>query len=194
MANVVGEFLSRLGNRPEVSPVQVPSRLVDDPISTLEQAVVDLKLAHGTKDVPSILKQVGLLLYYTVLMAKKLQLHPYLSSTYLWIHSWQLSKIYVNLGKAEHAYEMVPDASMKEVKDGYVIASSKSSQVLRENALDDKADIVLMTPVESLLILVPFRLHMPVAGLDRERWQPEKGDEGQEMGKSQELSASSSAL
>ena len=84
--------------------MKAPSRLIDDPISTLEQAVVDLKLAHWVKDVSCILKQLGLLLYYTMLTATNLQLHLYLTSTYLWIHTWQLNKIYADIGAAEYAY------------------------------------------------------------------------------------------
>ena len=42
MANVVGEYLTKMDRRPEVFPVQLP-RLIDDPASMLEQAVVDLK-------------------------------------------------------------------------------------------------------------------------------------------------------
>ena len=172
MANVVGEYLTRMDRRPEVSPVKLP-RLIDDPVSMLEQAVVDLKLAYENKEVSGILKQLGLLLYYTMLMATTMQLHPYLSSTYLWIHEWQLSKIYINLGKAESAYEMLQDVSTKEVEDGYVIVLTKTLRVLGEEALDkkadDKADVVLMTPVESLLDLVPFRLKLPYPGLSDQR-------------------------
>ena len=65
----------------------------------------------------------GLLLYFTMVMATNLQLHPYLSSTYLWIHEWQWSKIYTDLGKAENAHDMVQDATLKQVEDGYAIVS-----------------------------------------------------------------------
>ena len=135
----------RMGRRPEVSPVQLP-RLIDDPVSMLELAVVDLKIAYEAKEVSGILKQLGLLLYYTMLMATIMRLHPYLSSTYLWIHEWQLSKIYSDLGKAESAYEMLQDASMKEVEEGHVIVSTRTLRALGDSALEDKADVVLTTP------------------------------------------------
>ena len=66
-------------------------------------------------------------------------------------------------------------------------------RVLGEVALEDKADVVLMTPVESLLNLVPFRLILPYAGL-RDPRLPEKGNESMETGKSQSSSPTLSAL
>ena len=60
--------------------------------------------------------------------------------------------------------------------------------MLGDFALDDKADVVLMTPVESLLDLVPSRLSMPYAGLCDQRL-PEKGATSPEAGKSPTLSA-----
>ena len=58
---------------------------------------------------------------------------------------------------------------MKEVKNGYIIMSSQTLKVLGDNALEDKADIVLMTPVECLLDMVPSRLSMPYTGLSAMR-------------------------
>ena len=106
MANVVGEVLARMNEKVQTTPVRAPTQLVDDPMGTLEQAVVDLKIAHGVKDLSGMLKQLSLLLYYTMLMATNMQMYLYLSSAYLWIHEWQLSKIYRDLGKAESAYEI----------------------------------------------------------------------------------------
>ena len=97
-----------MDRKPEIAPVRLP-RLIDDPVSTMEQTAVDLRVAQEAKDVSSILKQLGLLLYYTMLMATTMHLHPYLSSTFLWIHDWQLSKIYADFGHAESAYEMLKD-------------------------------------------------------------------------------------
>ena len=108
MADIVGEYLTKMDRRPEVSQMQLP-HLIDDPVSMLEQAVVDLKLAHEAKEVSGILKQLGLLLYYTTLMATTMHLHPYLSSTFVWTHAWQLSKIYSDLGKAKSAYEVLQE-------------------------------------------------------------------------------------
>ena len=91
MASVAGEYLTKMGRKPKIAPVQLP-RLIDDPVSTLEQTVVDLRVAQEAKDVSGILKQFGLLMCYTMLMATTMHLHPYLSSTFLWIRAWQLSK------------------------------------------------------------------------------------------------------
>ena len=88
---------------------------------------------------------------------------------------------------------MLQDVSMKEVEEGYVIISTRTMRVAGEAALDDKADVVLMAPVESLLALVPLRLQLPYAGL-RDQRLPEKGDELRETGKSQSSSPTSSAL
>ena len=41
MANVVG---NTSGRKPKVTPVHLP-RLIDDPVTTLEQTVVDLRIA-----------------------------------------------------------------------------------------------------------------------------------------------------
>ena len=59
MANVVGEYLTKLGHEPEVAPIHLP-RLIDDPVSTLEQTVIDLRIAQEAKEISSILKQIGL--------------------------------------------------------------------------------------------------------------------------------------
>ena len=87
-----------MDRKPEVAPVQLP-RLIDEPVSTLEQTVVDLRIAQEAKDTSSVLKQLGLVIYYAMLMATTMRLHPYLSSAFLWIHDWQLSKIYADLGE-----------------------------------------------------------------------------------------------
>ena len=119
LSNVVGEYLNKLDQKPEVAPVHVP-RLIDDPVSTLEQTVMDLQIGHEAKEVSGILKQLGLSMYYTMLMAMTMRLHPYLSSTFLWIREWQLSKIYDDFAPAESAHEMLTGVTMKEVKGGYV--------------------------------------------------------------------------
>ena len=173
LSNVVGEYLTKLDQKPEVAPMHLP-RLIDDPVSTLEQTVMDLQVAHEAKDASSIPKQLGLLMYYTMLMAMTTRLHPHLSSTFLWIHAWQLSKIYDDFGPAESVREMLKDVSMKEVKDGYIIVSTQTLKVLGDDALEGKADVVLMTPVEILLDMVPSRLGMPYMGLSNLRF-PEKG-------------------
>ena len=64
-----------------------------------------------------------------------------------------------------------------------------------QSGIDDKADVVLMTPVESLLLLVPYRFHIiPYAGLERAGWDPVKGNQEQEQKHSMEPMAPSSAL
>ena len=100
-------------------------------------------------------------MYYSMMMATTMRLHPYLSSTFLWIHEWQLSKIYDDFEPAESAWEMLKDVTMKEVKGGYVVLSNQSLKILGDYALDDKADVVLMTPVESLLGMVPVQVSLP---------------------------------
>ena len=99
-----------------------------------------------------------------------MRLHPYLSSTFLWIHEWQLSKIYDDFAPAESAHEMLKDVTMKEVKEGYVLMDTQTLKVLGDFTLDDKADVVLMAPVESLLATVPVRLNMPYSGLQTRRF------------------------
>ena len=192
LSNVVGEYLTKLDQKPEVAPVHLP-RLIDDPVSTLEQTVMDLQIAHEAKEVSCILKQLGLLMYYTMLMATTMRLHPYLSSTFLWIHEWQLSKIYDDFAPAESAHEMLTGATMKEVRTGYVIVSTQTLKVLGDFTLEDKADVVLMSPVESLLDMVPFRLSMPYTGLQDMRF-PGKDTVVQETEGAQGSSATSSTL
>ena len=77
LSNVVGEYLTKLDQESEVAPIHLP-RLIDDPVSTLEQVVMDLQIAHEAREIPGILKQLGLLMYYTMLMATTMRLHPYL--------------------------------------------------------------------------------------------------------------------
>ena len=101
-----------------------------------------------------------------------MRLHPYLSSTFLWIHEWQLSKIYDDFEPAESAFEMLKDVTMKEVQGGYVVMSNQTLKILGDYALDDKADVVLMAPVESLLDMVPFQVSMPYSGLHRPSGYP----------------------
>ena len=52
--------------------------------------------------------------------------------------------------------------------------STQTLKVLGDYTLEDKADIVLMTPVECLLDMIPSRLSMPYTGLSTMRF-PEKG-------------------
>ena len=168
MSDVVGEYLTKLDQQPEVAPVHLP-RLIDDPVATLEQTVVDLRIAQEAREISGVLKQIGLLLYYSMLMATTMRLHPYLSSTFLWIREWQLSKIYDDFAPAESAFEMLKDVTMKQVKGGYVVLSNQTLKILGDYTLDDKADVVLMAPVESLLDMVPCRLIMPYSGLATRR-------------------------
>ena len=75
----------------------------------------------------------------------------------------------------------------------YILVSSSTLKVLGDFALDDKADVVLMAPVESLLDMIPSWMSMPYAGL-RVRRLPGKGIEVQETGKTQGSSATASTL
>ena len=50
LSNVVGEYLTKLSQPPEVAPVSLP-RLIDDPVTTLEQTVMDLKIAQEAKEI-----------------------------------------------------------------------------------------------------------------------------------------------
>ena len=104
LSNVVGEYMTKMDRKPEIAPVRLP-RLIDDPVSTMEQTVVDLRVAQEAKDVSSVLRQLGLLLYYTMLMATNTRLHPYLSSTFLWIRDWHSARSMQTLD--------VPKAHMK---------------------------------------------------------------------------------
>ena len=67
MANVV--FLTHRNEEVQVDPLSVPVQIIDDPISALEQTAGDLRIAYHEKDVSCILKQLGLLLYYSMLLA-----------------------------------------------------------------------------------------------------------------------------
>ena len=132
-------------------------------------------------------------MYYSMMMATTMRLHPYLSSTFLWIHEWQLSKIYDDFEPAESAFEMLKDVTMKEVQGGYVVLSNQTLKILGDYALDDKADVVLMAPVESLLDMVPVRLSMPYSGLQTRRL-PGKGSVAQETEGTQGSPATTSTL
>ena len=192
MSNVVGEYLTKLDQPPEVAPVH-PPRLIDDPVTTMEQVVMDLQIAQEAREASGILKQLGLLLYYVMLMATAMRLHPYLSSTFLWIHEWQLSKIYADFAPAESAHEMLKGVTMKEVKEGYILHDTQTLKVLGDFTLDDKADVVLMTPVESLLAMVPTRLNMPYSGLQTRRL-PGRDSMAMETLETQESPAPTSTL
>ena len=85
------------------------------------------------------------------------------------------------------------DVTMKEVKGGFVVLSSQTLKVLGDFALDDKADVVLMAPVESLLDMVPSRLSMPYSGLQTRR-PPGKGSVTKETEGTQGSSATISTL
>ena len=65
--------------------------------------------------------------------------------------------------------------------------------MLGDFTLEDKADVVLMSPVESLLDMVPSRLSMPYTGLQTVRF-PGKGAVVQETEGAQGSSATSSTL
>ena len=97
-------------------------------------------------------------------MTTSLHLHPYLSSAFLWVHEWQMSKIYTDFAPAESAYEMMQNLTMKQIRDGYVLVSTET-RVIGEDSLEEKADVVLTIPVENLLVLVPNQIHLPFAGL-----------------------------
>ena len=161
LANVTGEFLYRLGEDVTVIPGRVPPRMVDDPLGTLEEAIGDLKLAFTAKDLSAMLRQLTVLIYYAVQMTTNLQLHPYLSSAFLWVHEWQMSKICDDFAPAESTYEMLQNVTMKEVRNGYVNVAA-DARVVGEDSLEDKTDIVLTIPVENLLMLVPTRLTCPM--------------------------------
>ena len=134
LSNVVGEYLTKLSQPPEVAPVSLP-RLIDDPVTTLEQTVMDLRIAQEAKEISGVLKHIGLLMYYSMMMATAMRLHPYLSSTFLWIHEWQLSKIYDDFEPAESAHEMLKGVTMKEVKGGYVLIHTQTLKVLGDFTL-----------------------------------------------------------
>ena len=103
LANVTGEFLYRMGEDVTTVLKRTSPKLIDDPVGMLEQAVVDLKLALTARENSAMLRQLTVMIYYAVQMSTSLQLHPYLSSAFLWIHEWQMSKIYENFAPAESA-------------------------------------------------------------------------------------------
>ena len=160
LANVTGEFLYRMGEDVTTVPKRTLPRFVDDPVGMLEQALVDLKVAWTARDHSAMLRQLTVMIYYAVQMTTSLHLHPYLSSAFLWIHEWQMSKIYSDFAPAESAYEMMQNITMKEIRDGYVIVNAES-RVIGDDPLEDKADVILTIPVENLLMLVPNKTHLP---------------------------------
>ena len=164
MANVTGEFLYRMGEDITTVPKRARPRLVDDPLGTMEQALVDLRVAWSTLDSSAMLRNLTVLIYFAIQMTSSLHLHPYLSSAFLWIHDWQMGKIYADFAPAESAWEMMQDLTMKEIRNGYVLVS-KESRVVGDDTLEDKADVVLTIPVENLLMLVPYKTQLPYAGM-----------------------------
>ena len=164
MANVAGEFLYRMGEDITTVPKRARPRLVDDPLGTMEQALVDLRVAWSTLDSSAMLRNLTVLIYFAIQMTSSLHLHPYLSSAFLWIHDWQMGKIYADFAPAESAWEMMQDLTMKEIRNGYVLVS-KESRVVGDDALEDKADVVLTVPVENLLMMVPYQTQLPYTGM-----------------------------
>ena len=154
---------------------------------------MDLRIAQEAKEASGVLKHSGLLMYYSMMMATTMRLHTYLSSTFLWIHEWQLSKIYDDFEPAESAFEMLKDVTMKEVKGGYVVLSNQTLKILGDYALDDKADVVLMIPAESLLGMVPSQISLPYTGLQAKR-DPGEASGSQETEGTKGSSATSSTL
>ena len=120
LANVTGVFIYRMGEDVTTVPKKTIARLVDDPLGMVEQALVDLKVAWASHDNSAMLRHLTVLIYFAVQMATSMHLHPYLSSTFLWVHEWQMGKIYADFAPAESAYEMMQNLTMKEVRDGYV--------------------------------------------------------------------------
>ena len=145
-------------------PKRTVPRLVDDPLGMVEQALTDLKVAWTSHDNSAMLRHLAVLIYFAVQMATSLHLHPYLSSTFLWVHEWQMGKIYPDFAPAESAYEMMQNLTMKQIRDGYVLVNTES-RVIGDDILEEKADVVLTIPVENLLVLVPNQIHLPFAGL-----------------------------
>ena len=164
MANVTSEFLYRMGEDISTIPKRARPRLIDDPLGTMEQALVDLRVAWSTLDSSAMLRNLTVLIYFATQMASSLHLHPYLSSAFLWIHDWQMGKIYADFAPAESAWEMMQDLTMKEIRNGYVLVS-KESRVVGDDTLDDKADVVLTIPVENLLRLVPYQTQLSYTGM-----------------------------
>ena len=164
LANVTGEFIHRMGEDVTTIPKRTIPRLIDDPIGMVEQALTDLKVAWATHDNSAMLRHLTVLIYYAVQMATSMHLHPYLSSAFLWVHEWQMGKIYTDFAPAESAYEMMQNLTMKQIRDGYVLVNTES-RVIGEDILEEKADVVLTIPVENLLVLVPNQIYLPFAGL-----------------------------
>ena len=164
LANVTGEFLHRMGEDVTTIPKQTIPRLIDDPLGMIEQALTDLKVVWASRDNSAMLRHLTVLIYFAVQMTTNLHLHPYLSSAFLWVHEWQMSKIYSDFAPAESAYEMMQNLTMKQIRDGYVLVSAET-RVIGEDSLEEKADVVLTIPVENLLVLVPNQIHLPFAGL-----------------------------
>ena len=164
LANVTGEFIYRMGEDVTTIPKRTIPRLVDDPLGMVEQSLIDLKVAWTSHDNSAMLRHLTVLIYFAVQMTTSLHLHPYLSSTFLWVHEWQVSKIYTDFAPAESAYEMMQNLTMKKIRDGYVLVNTES-RVIGEDILEEKADVVLTIPVENLLMLVPNHIHLPFAGL-----------------------------
>ena len=164
LAHVAGEFLYRMGEDITTVPKRARPRLVDDPLGTMEQALVDLRVAWSTLDSSAMLRNLTVLIYFAIQMTSSLHLHPYLSSAFLWVHDWQMGKIYADFAPAESAWEMMQDLTMKEIRNGYVLVS-KESRVMGDDALEYKADVVLTIPVENLLMLVPYKTQLPYTGM-----------------------------
>ena len=165
LANVTGEFLYRMGEDITTIPKRARPRLVDDPLGMMEQALVDLRVAWGVHDSSAMLQHLAVVIYFAVQMTTSLHLHPYLSSTFLWIHEWQMAKIYPDFAPAESAWEMMQDVTMKEIRDGYALVNHESRVLGDNDILEEKADVVLTIPVENLLMLVPYKDHLPFAGM-----------------------------
>ena len=190
MANVTGEFLYRMGEDITTVPKRARPRLVDDPLGTMEQALVDLRVAWGALDSSAMLRNLTVLIYFAVQMTSSLHLHPYLSSTFLWIHDWQMGKIYADFAPAESAWEMMQDLTMKEIRNGYVLVS-KESRVVGDDTLEEKADVVLTIPVENLLMLVPYKTQLPYAGMAAFDQLPPVAQDKDQQVSSVELAATS---
>ena len=75
-----------------------------------------------------------------------------------------MGKIYEDFAPAESAWEMMQNLTMKEIRNGYVLVNSES-RVLGDDILEEKADVVLTIPVENLLMLVPYKTHLPFVGM-----------------------------
>ena len=190
LANVTGEFLYRMGEDITTVPKRARPRLVDDPLGTMEQALVDLRVAWGALDSSAMLRHLTVLIYFAVQMTTSLHLHPYLSSTFLWIHDWQMGKIYADFAPAESAWEMMQDLTMKQIRNGYALVSNES-RVMGDDILEEKADVVLTIPVENLLMLVPYKTQLPYAGMATLDQSPPVAEDKDHKASSVELAATS---